>query len=333
MLLSVIIVNYKTPQLLLDCLTSVYNFATDKLELIVVDNASADETETLLQKNYPAVRFFQMGYNAGFARANNAGIKMANGENILLLNSDTIILEDAVNKCNEMLAASAFVAAGVQLLNDDGSPQISGNNVMRGGLNYLLPLPYTGRFLKYIADFLKIKRPSVAETKTTLEVDWINGAFLMVKKSVIAKSGLLDEDFFLYAEEPEWCSRIKKHGPLCIFGSLHVLHLQGESANDAFGSAGKGYFNLFDKKGYQIMLSNFLRIRKEFGAGWFFLNLFVYLATIPLFFTAVFFSSVFFKKNAIYTFADAANFTKNIFAVLSFTPKIISRRPYFYKVL
>ncbi len=333
MLLSVIIVNYKTPQLLLNCLASIYLFNTSGVQIIVVDNNSGDDTELLLKNNYPAVQFYQMGYNAGFARANNAGIKMALGENILLLNSDTIIQEDAINKCTEMLAASAFVAAGVQLLNEDGSPQISGNYVMKGGLNYLLPLPYTGKILKYIAGLFNVRKPSIEETKTTVEVDWINGAFLMVKKNILDKSGLLDEDFFLYAEESEWCSRIKKCGSLCVYGSLHVLHLQGESANDAFGSAGKGYFNLFDKKGYQIMLSNFVRIRKQFGAAWFFVDLFFYVITIPLFFITAIFSSLFFKKKALYSFADAVNFAKNVFGLLGFVPKIISGKPYFYKIL
>jgi GT2 family glycosyltransferase len=331
MKLSIIIVNYKTSNLVLNCLASIFKYPKESIEIILVDNNSNDEIEKLLRSNYPQVIFIQMGYNAGFARANNAGIKIAKGENILLLNSDTINMDDAINKCDKLLRESEFIAAGVQLLNEDLSPQISGNFAMKGGLNYLLPLPYVGKCLKFIADIIRVKKPSIAETKETMEVDWINGAFLMVKKSAIDKSGLLDEDFFLYAEEAEWCGRLKKNGRLCIFGELNILHLQGESSNAAFESSGKGYFNLFDKKGLQIILSNFIRIRKQFGLLWFGLNLLIYYFTIPVFFFAITFSLIFGKSK--YTFSNFIGFSKNLFNMLKYVPRIIKNAPFFYKVL
>ena len=76
----------------------------------------------------------------------------------------------------------------------------------------------------------------------------------MTKKIAIEKVGVLDEDFFLYHEESEWCSRLKKVGKLCIFGELHVVHLEGQSTNKAFSSGTSGYSNLGDKKGFQLML-------------------------------------------------------------------------------
>jgi GT2 family glycosyltransferase len=333
MKLSIIIVNYKTPHLVQDCLASIFKYNVENIEIILVDNDSNDEIEKLLGVYYPQIIFIQMGYNAGFARANNAGIKIATGENILLINSDTININDAINRCESLLSNSDYVAAGLQLLNEDLSPQISGNFAMKGGLNYLLPLPYVGKGLKFIADVLKVKKPSIAETKSTIEVDWINGAFLMVKKTAIDKAGLLDEDFFLYAEEAEWCSRIKKQGKLCIFGELNVLHLQGESSNTAFESAGKGYFNLFDRKGLQIILSNFVRIRKQFGIAWFLFILSIYLFTIPIFFIGLFLSSIFFYKTKKYFLGQALGFSANIFSIIKFIPTIIKNKPFFYKVL
>ncbi len=331
MRLSIIIVNYKTAQLVLNCLASVYKYNTNNVEIFVVDNFSNDGLELLLQNKYPDVSFIQMGYNAGFARANNAAIKIAKGENILLLNSDTINVEDAINKCDELLRESFFSAACVQLLNEDGTPQISGNFAMKGGLNYLLPLPFTGSFLKAIANLLKVKKPSIEKAENTIEVDWINGAFLMVKKSIIEKVGLLDEDFFLYAEEAEWCSRIKKKGRLCIFGELNVFHLQGESSNSAFGSEGKGYFNLFDKKGLQIILSNFVRIRKQFGLFWFGFDLIFYFITIPVFFIGTLFLK--FSSSKKYNLNQVKGFARNMFLLLQFIPIIIKNKPFFYKVL
>ena len=93
------------------------------------------------------------------------------------------------------------MACGVQLLNVDRTPQISGNYAMKGGLNYLLPLPFIGNILKFFATILKVKKPNIPEAKDVVEVDWINGVFLMVKKQAIDIAGLMDEDFFLYAEE------------------------------------------------------------------------------------------------------------------------------------
>ncbi|MEI8054052.1 MAG: glycosyltransferase family 2 protein [Bacteroidota bacterium] len=333
MKLTIIIVNYKTANLVLDCLKSLYQYDTHDFEIIVVDNFSLDFLEGKLNSLYPLVKFIQMGYNAGFARANNVGIEIAEGNAVLLLNSDTIIRNNAVNLCFKDFMQSEYVACGVQLLNEDESPQISGNYVMKGGLNYLLPLPYMGSILKSIADLMKLKKPSVSETKTVLEVDWINGAFLMVKKPAIEKAGMLDNDFFLYAEEAEWCSRLKKQGKLCLFGEYNVLHLQGESSKEAFNSAGKGYFNLFDRKGFQIMLSNFVRVRKEFGIGWFLIHLFFYLLTIPFFGVALIYNKLFRSSKKEYEFSQFLDFTKNVFNLLKFVWKIISNKPYFYKVL
>ncbi len=333
MKLSIILVNYKSPQLLIDCLSSIYQFDTNRFEIIVVDNYSQDNTAALLKQQFPLVTFIQMGYNAGFARANNAGIKIASGEAVLLLNTDTIIINDAINNClNEFISSNA-VACGAQLLNEDNTPQIAGNYAMKGGLNYLLPLPFWGQFLKFIAELLKVKKPNVPDSTGIVEVDWINGAFLMVKKAAIDKAGLLDEDFFLYAEEAEWCSRLKKVGRLFIYGQFKVVHLQGKTANEAFGSTGKGYFNLFDTKGLQIMLSNFVRIRKEFGVAWMIFDLINYCITIPIFFFGMLVEKIIKGNGSSYQFKQWKGYSINVIRLIGFSPKIIANKPYFYKVL
>ncbi len=316
----------------MDCIRSVYQYETHNLEIIVVDNDSGDELQRLLIEQYPAVKFIQAGYNAGFARANNIGIKSASGSVVLLLNPDTVILADALNITLARLNQSRHVACGVQLLNIDGSPQISGNYAMKGGLSYLLPLPYVGRLLKWGGNLLKVNKPNIPDASGEIEVDWINGAFLMVKQQAIAKAGLLDEDFFLYAEEAEWCSRLKKAGSLCIFGQEKVIHLQGESANEAFGSTGKGYVNLYDKKGLQIMLSNFVRIRKEFGIAFFLFDLLVYILTIPVMFIILLLSKLFFIRSD-YFFSQWEDFSLNVMRLCAYAPKIIRNKAYLYKVL
>ncbi len=331
MQLSIIIVNYKSTQLVIDCLHSVFNQNSNfNFEIIIVDNDSKDGSDEKIKDRFPTVKYLEMNYNAGFARANNEAIRNCNGEIVLLLNADTIIENNAIEKCYNSFVNSEYVACGLQLLNPDRTPQISGNYIMKGGLNYLLPLPFLGAALKFIASLFKVKKPNVPEAKGIVEVDWINGAFLMVKKTAIDKAGLMDEDFFLYAEETEWCSRLRKVGKLCIYGDINIIHLQGKTTNQAFGSSG-GYYNLFDRKSLQIMLSNLLRIRKEFGVAWFIFILSVYLFEIPIFFIGVIITKIFLSKK--YSFLQVKNYAGNVFKILKISPTIIRNQPYFYKVL
>ncbi len=326
-MLSIIIVNYKTPSLTLDCIRSVVNYEDiSNFELIVVDNYSNDGLEQLLQVQFPFVQFLQMGYNSGFARANNKGLKAAKGDCFLLLNSDTITSAHAITNCYRTFQTSGYVACGLQLLYADGSAQTSGYFIKKGGLNFILQLPFLGKILKWSGNVSGAKKPGIQEVKGVAEVDWINGAFLMVKKNAVEKAGLLDEDFFLYSEEVEWCSRLRKQGKLCIYGDYTLIHLCGESAMSTFNSTDRSYSNIFDKKGLQIMLSSFVRIRKEFGVFWFLINLFVFLAEIPF----LLLMAIFTKK---YNFRLFVGFCKNVFTVFSYSPVIIKNKPHFYKVL
>ncbi len=333
MKLSVLIIYYKTPGLLLDCLKSVHAFPVNDLDIWVIDNDSRDDIESVLKREYPDVRYLNMGYNAGFARANNRGIMETDSDFVLLLNSDTIIIQDAINQCLRQMEASNHVASGVQLLNADGSPQISGNYAIRGGLNYLMPLPYVGRMFRWVALQMRVNRPSIPEIKTTQEVDWINGAFLMVRRDTIQRAGMLDESFFLYAEEAEWCHRLKKQGKLCIFGNLSVFHLQGASANEAFASSGHGYYNLFDRKGAQILVSNMLRIRKEFGVGWLLLHWLIQIFTIPIFCVGVFWEKIIPGRKPFYTFGQWKGYVLNMVLLTRLLPSMILGSKRFYKVL
>lgn len=331
--LTVIIVNYKTPALVLDCLESVYaQTRLPGMEILVVDNASGDDSRRMITGRFPQVGWIDMGYNAGFARANNEAIRHSTGDAVLLLNSDTLVEGGAIDGCWRGLMGSAFVAAGVQLLNPDRTPQISGNFFMRGGLNYLLPLPFLGGWIRSAGGFFKVATPNVPDADRTVEVDWINGAFLMVKRSAVELAGLMDEDFFLFAEEAEWCSRLRKIGKLCIYGQYHVVHLQGASANETFGSESKGYYNLYDRKGLQIMLSNFVRIRKQFGVSWFLIQLGVYLLEVPIFAVGILVSGLI-GRSGRYSWTMFRRYCANIGMVTRKSRTIIRNKPYFYKVL
>jgi len=284
MKLSIIIVNYKSSHFIKDCLQSAIAFESYKdFEWIIVDNDSKDQSKEILLNEFPFLQWHDMGYNAGFARANNAGIKLAKGESILLLNPDTIILNDAINICLQEFSKSVNVACGVQMLNPDLSPQISGNHFMKGGLNQ--------------------------------------------------KSGLMDEDFFLYAEEVEWCSRINKIGDLCIYGNIHIIHILGEVITSNSNSSDKSYTNLFDKKGLQFILSNHLRIRKQYGIGWFLFQLLNYTFAVPLFLVLSFIDNMLKFRNPFKEFKNITGLAKNVLIVWLYAPRIIQNKPHFYKVL
>ncbi|MBW7840098.1 MAG: glycosyltransferase family 2 protein [Chitinophagaceae bacterium] len=331
--LSVIIVNYNSVQDILNCLKSAYQFsAAHSFEWIIVNNDIKEKRKEEVVAAFPEVRWIDMGYNAGFARANNTGIRNAGANTILLLNPDTIIQEDAINQCQKRLASSPFVGASVQLKNPDGSNQITGNYVMTGGLNHLLPLPYLGSLLRKIAFALGTKKTNIIAAGTEEKVDWINGAFLMVKKQAIEKAGLLDEDFFLYFEEAEWCSRLNKQGDLCVFGDISTIHLQGESVNTALQTEGKGYSNLSGRKGLQLIVSQHLRIRKQFGVFWFSIHLLVHTFEIPIFFVLSFLENLFRLRNPFRDWLTALSFTKNVGTLWLLTPRILSGKPYFYRM-
>src|SRR4051812_23935798 len=116
--LSIILVNYKSTRLVLDCIESIYSQTVHySFEIILVDNESGDDCKERVSAYYPKVKFLSMGYNAGFARANNAGMAISTGEYILILNTDTIILDGAIDKSLSLLKQHPDAAAcGVQLL-------------------------------------------------------------------------------------------------------------------------------------------------------------------------------------------------------------------------
>lgn len=332
-MLSIIIVNYKSTSLVLDALHSVWQFNPGlNAEVIIVDNASGDGGREIILAAFPMVRWIQLEYNAGFARANNAGMKEASGDAFLLLNPDTLAIDDSISRCYEKLIESDWMAAGVQILDSNKLPQISGSYFMQGGLNHLLPLPYWGDFLRWLGYRFNTKVPNVPVAEASQQVDWISGAFLMVKKQAVEIAGLMDEDFFLYAEEVEWCSRLRKSGKLGIFGDLHIIHLEGATIDKESGTKETGYYNLYDKKGLQLMVSNHLRVRKHYGVIWFLFLLLNYTFTIPVFFIAGFLHYLFTLRNPFTLWARAAAFTKNVASLWLLVPKIISGKPYFYKM-
>ena len=332
---SIIIINYKSGALVMDCIKSIVQQTTaGSYEIIVVDNNSQDGAKEKIQIAYPEIIWLQTGYNAGFARANNAGIKIAKGEYLLILNADTIILDKAIDKSIALLKAYlGAVGGGVQLLNTDGTTQISGAHFIKGGLNTLLPLPYLGRLIRYLGYKFKSTIPSVQHVQQDIEVDWLVGAYMLVKADVIKKSGAFDEDFFMYAEEIEWCARLRKQGKLILFASPKVIHIGGGTSGDYYGTEeSENGKNLWNKKGRQIIVSNMLRIRKQFGAGWFLLIIGIYIFEIPVFAIGLLMDKLINGSKARFSWQNVKDYCNNIALLMKYFFKILQNKTYFYKV-
>ena len=326
--LSIIIVNYKSPQLILSCLKTIYNETKIiSFEIIIVDNDSNDDSRQIIQQHYPDVQWIQMDYNSGFARANNAGIRNAKGEFLLLLNSDTLILENALDKIVSYVRQdNSVAAASVQLLYADYTAQNAGNYFVYGGLNVLLTLPVLNNVVKKIGKILKLRKPSIMTSGIVNNVDWISGAFMLVRKSVLNKAGIMDEDFFLFSEEIEWCSRLKNAGKIVVYTDLKVIHLEGGTTKNTTAGNEQNYYEYWTIKGRQLMLSNLLRIRKQYSIMPMFLVYIFYVLEIPILLLSAILS-------AKYNFKQVGTYFQNIMQVTKFIPKIISNKPYFYKVM
>ena len=330
-MLSIIIVNYYGKEVLKTCLDSVVQYTRNiPYEIIVVDNAADEVTRTLLSTLDKPVTWIDMGYNSGFGRANNKAFSVMKGDAALLLNPDCIAFDDSIERCYLEFMQSGYVGCGIQLQHADGRFQVSGNYAMKGGLNYLLPLPYVGNAVKYAGMLAGVKKPHSATPAKEVVVDWINGAFLMVKKSAIDAAGGFDEDFFLYSEEGEWCSRLRKQGQLCVYGDYKITHLVGALTTEAFEGKDNSYYALYDRKGLQLILSNMVRMRKEFGLGWFLFLIIIFTITIPVYLVFGLVHSLFTFKNQLQHFAG---FSGNVLKVWAYVPRISSNKPYFYKVL
>ena len=323
-MLSVVIVNYHSTPWLTKLFASVEQlYASENIEWIIVNNASNPDDQQTLQQQFPFINWLEMGYNAGFARACNKGIASSKGDAVLLLNPDTYFTDNSLVACYNNLMTSKAIASGVQLYTPDGLPQYSASHFMRGGLNYLLKIPIWGSILKNMGSSAHITKPSLDKAVGTQQVGWISGAFLMVKKEAIDKAGMLDDSFFLYGEEVEWCYRLGKIGTLELYGNLSVVHLEGVNISNASGSEVNDYNYLYDKKGLQLMVSNHLLVRKVYGIHWCLFHYFNFMWGAIICLIANPFNQ---KKNAL-------RFMANCLRLTTWMPAILLNVKKLYKVL
>jgi GT2 family glycosyltransferase len=275
--LSVIIVSYNVKDYLRQCLDSL-NKALEGIEadVYVVDNHSKDNTVAYLKKYYRHVNYISCNHNLGFARANNIAIRQSEGEYVLLLNPDTIVGENVLRKAvNFMDSHPGAGGAGVRMLKTDGTPAMESR---RG-----LPTPMTSlykmcglcerysksrRFGKYYMSYLGWDEPA--------QIEVISGAFCLLRRTALNKTGLLDEDFFMYGEDIDLSYRLLKAGYENWYLPVSILHYKGESTQ----KSSFRYVHVF----YEAMLIFF---RKHYSSFSFWISVPIKIAIMFKAFTAL----------------------------------------------
>jgi GT2 family glycosyltransferase len=227
--LSIIVVSYNTRELLRSCLASIFEHAKEENpEVIVVDNNSSDGSVDVVRSVFPRIKVIANEENRGFAAANNIGVRIATGEMVLLLNPDTELLPQSVSSALTYMRNNSDVGIlGCRILSPDGTVQQSARDVpslwtllMETSFLYKV-LPHSGLF----------RNPWVTLTDQEQDVDVVKGAFLLTRRSIFEAVGYLDEQFFLYSEEQDWCVRVKRHGwRIVYYPAANIIHREGASS-------------------------------------------------------------------------------------------------------
>jgi GT2 family glycosyltransferase len=255
---SVIIVNYNTKQLTLNCINSIFEYTKEVVfEVILVDNASTDGSKDLFCK-YTDIKYIYSETNLGFGKANNLGLKCAVGKYILFLNSDTLLCNNAVKYFFDFMEKHAQLHLGaVGCLLQDGN----GNTVCSYGklptvINFLVGLICNPVLKRFGVRFPMIDYSKINGDKEYYAVEFVIGADLFIRREILDKCGAFDPDFFMYYEESELQFRFKKHGLLnVIITQPKIIHFEGESSNNMESS-------LFYRKTILQQKSNFIYMKK-----------------------------------------------------------------------
>ena len=220
--LSIVIVSYNARADLERCLESLVTHppAVDH-EIVVVDNASTDDTVEALRSRWPGVRLIEAGDNLGFSRGNNVGIRQSFGELVLLLNGDTLVPPGALDALVAVLDRRPDVAiAGPRLVDAAGQAELS-----------------FGRMISPVNELrqkLRARRSVERLTSVEREVDWVSGACLLVRRADADAVGLLDERYFMYTEDVDFCAAVRARGRKVLFTPRgQIVHLRGRSRRTA----------------------------------------------------------------------------------------------------
>jgi len=210
--LSIIILNYKSRGLLKQCLRGILlQKLTLSYEIIVIDNHSGDGTDEMMRNEFQSIQFIQSGVNGGFAAGNNLGINRSKGKYVLVLNPDIAVLSNAIERMHQYMEEHKEVGlCAPKLLNPDGTVQTSCRKYQTITTILLRRTPLGGLpwAKQRLRDFLMLDH----DHNKNFPVDWVLGACMMVRRSAMDVVGVMDERFFLYFEDMDWCRRFWQAG-------------------------------------------------------------------------------------------------------------------------
>jgi len=263
MTLSVVITHYKTPELLALCIDSIKKTAKNiPYEIIVVDSETSIENKKFILSRYPEVNFIGFEKNVGYAKLVNAGIKEAKGKYILILNADIIVLENAIKTMLDYLEVNDTVGiVGPQLLDFTNKIQAScfADPTPRA---ILARRTFFGK-TKQGKEELKKFTIGDWDKKSVREVDWVQGSAMLVRKELVNKIGLMDEAFFMYFEDADWCRRFRKNGYKVVYlPSAQMAHYY-HRASKKLGFILDILFNKYTRIHIQSSLKYFSKWKKN----------------------------------------------------------------------
>jgi GT2 family glycosyltransferase len=238
--LSIVIVTYNSVGQIDDCLRSIAHDGRPRVdhEILVVDNSSTDGTSELIRAQWTGVRIVDAGGNLGFSRANNLGIRNSSGDLLLLLNPDTVVPAGAIDTMVSVLTSRPDVAIlGPRLVDAAGRPELSFGRMMSplAELRQKVLVRRSGR-RGLLATYVN------ALTQREREVDWVSGACLLVRRADAESVGLMDERFFMYAEDVDFCAAVRARGRRVLFTpAATVTHLRGQSRASASAATEQAY--------------------------------------------------------------------------------------------
>jgi N-acetylglucosaminyl-diphospho-decaprenol L-rhamnosyltransferase len=269
MTLSIVIVSFNAAGDLARCLESLHaSPAAIPHHIVVVDNASADGAPAMVRGRWPSVTVIEMGTNVGFAAATNAGIRATRGELVLLLNSDTIVPSGAIDTLVARLVAHpSAAAAGPRLVDERGRPELSFGPMISPFAE--LRQKILGRL--YDARVAAVERWIDRATRRESFVDWVSGACLLVIRSDAERVSLLDERYFLYTEDVDFCAALRARGRRILFApAAAITHLRGRSRdaspdrmNAAYRRSQLAFYEKHHPR-WAPILRAYLRLKGEF---------------------------------------------------------------------
>lgn len=270
---SIILVNYKTKNLTLNSIKSIIEKTHDiDYEIIVVDNNSQDDSVEAIELEFPNVNLIRNATNSGFGSANNLAIKQAKGKYVFCLNTDTLLLNNAVKFMFDFMEKeenSDVGSCGGNLYHQDMTPAAT---------HFNFPNAWNCSSIFWISKQLFKSYYKPKEIKKITEVDFVTGADLFIRKSILDKIGLFDEKIFMYYEDVDLCKRILDAGyKNILIPEAKIIHLEGKSSNNFLEKTqksikGKYYYLRKYHQYFSILVMKFSYIILHFFAYLFSFN-------------------------------------------------------------